>query len=146
MIQNCLSYFGSKKSFHVLSSANKVHGICTQAQLFMNVFGLGVDTSLQCFIAAEEMGISEEPMSDLDIDDVKQRGFIYNICMYIYICICIYVQIRVIICCIGLCLLYIAYTYIYIYAYLLYLIEVALTLSSEYVPSSSISLISCASI
>jgi len=26
----------------------------------MNVFGLGVDTSLQCFIAAEEMGISEE--------------------------------------------------------------------------------------
>lgn len=31
-----------------------------EAQLFMNVFGLGVDTSLQCFIAAEEMGISEE--------------------------------------------------------------------------------------
>lgn len=30
------------------------------AQLFMNVFGLGVDTSLQCFIAAEEMGISED--------------------------------------------------------------------------------------
>eukprot|EP00913_Durusdinium_trenchii_P015843 g14889.t1 len=27
------------------------------AHLFMNVFGLGVDTSLQCFIAAEEMGV-----------------------------------------------------------------------------------------
>ena len=68
-----------------MKHANKVHGICTQAQLFMNVFGLGVDTSLQCFIAAEEMGISEEPMSDLDIDEVKQRGFIYNnICIYIY--------------------------------------------------------------
>lgn len=32
----------------------------SQAQLFMNVFGLGVDTSLQCFIAAEEMGVSQE--------------------------------------------------------------------------------------
>ena len=30
----------------------------------MNVFGLGVDTSLQCFIAAEEMGISEERGAD----------------------------------------------------------------------------------
>ena len=30
-----------------------------EAHLFMSVFGLGVDTSLQCFIAAEEMGIAE---------------------------------------------------------------------------------------
>lgn len=30
------------------------------AHLFMNVFGLGVDTSLQCFIAAEEMGVAQE--------------------------------------------------------------------------------------
>eukprot|EP00440_Ansanella_granifera_P001698 gb/GFBE01001831.1/.p1 GENE.gb/GFBE01001831.1/~~gb/GFBE01001831.1/.p1 ORF type:complete len:938 (+),score=190.06 gb/GFBE01001831.1/:1-2814(+) len=28
--------------------------------LFMNVFALGVDTSLQCFIAAEEMGIAQD--------------------------------------------------------------------------------------
>ena len=56
----------------------------------MNVFGLGVDTSLQCFIAAEEMGISEEPMTDLDTDDAKQRGFIYNIHIYIYLYIYIH--------------------------------------------------------
>jgi len=30
------------------------------AHLYMNVFGLAVDTSLQCFIAAEEMGCAEE--------------------------------------------------------------------------------------
>ncbi|CAJ1374048.1 unnamed protein product [Effrenium voratum] len=34
------------------------------AHLFMSVFGLGVDTSLQCFIAAEEMGIAEEYVPD----------------------------------------------------------------------------------
>merc|ERR1712217_710468 len=28
--------------------------------LFMNVFGLAVDTTLQCFIATEEMGISKD--------------------------------------------------------------------------------------
>lgn len=28
----------------------------------MNVFGLGVDTSLQCFIAAEEMGVAQEKL------------------------------------------------------------------------------------
>ena len=32
----------------------------------MNVFGLAVDTSLQCFIAAEEMGCAEERLPPRD--------------------------------------------------------------------------------
>lgn len=42
------------------------------AKLFMNVFGLAVDTSLQCFIACEEMG-------DRDFDIPRSlKGFVNN--------------------------------------------------------------------
>merc|ERR1712217_816184 len=34
------------------------------AQLYMNVFGLSVDTSLQCFLATEEMGGSKDFVPD----------------------------------------------------------------------------------
>jgi len=49
------------------------------AKLFMNVFGLAVDTSLQCFIAAEEMSNYEDFAPDVLSDfvksqDAKQRG------------------------------------------------------------------------
>ena len=37
-----------------------------EAHLYMNVFGLAVDTSLQCFIAAEEMGCAEERLPPRD--------------------------------------------------------------------------------
>merc|ERR1740138_1619682 len=49
-------------------------------KLYMNVFGMAVDTSLQCLIAAEEMGVTEGivpgPLADrvkeLPADDKKE--------------------------------------------------------------------------
>eukprot|EP00933_Yihiella_yeosuensis_P021941 TRINITY_DN17289_c0_g2_i3.p1 TRINITY_DN17289_c0_g2~~TRINITY_DN17289_c0_g2_i3.p1 ORF type:complete len:166 (-),score=40.28 TRINITY_DN17289_c0_g2_i3:197-694(-) len=42
------------------------------AKLFMNVFGLAVDTSLQCFLACEEMGLGGDFVPD------QMRNFLAN--------------------------------------------------------------------
>lgn len=54
------------------------------ALLFMNVFGLAVDTCLQCFIACEEMKITEEfvpgPLKSLvDANPSKKKGWFRKI-------------------------------------------------------------------
>ena len=41
-------------------SALELNVLAAQGKLFMTTYALAVDTSLQCFIACEEMGITAE--------------------------------------------------------------------------------------